>query len=99
VLCATVTVSASNSFVQLNGAGGLRIEVSDAATIGQAAPRICGDALPAEEAMPIPDWVQQYQRGGVDVTCTEGWSPSWAFWANKGAGGFVCTRTVPMYGS
>ena len=98
-LCATVTLAASDSFVQVAGASGLRIEVAGAATVGQAVQLTCGDALPAADTPPIPDWLQQYQRAAATSTCADGWSPSWAFWANDGTGGFVCTRTVPMYGN
>lgn len=46
----------------------------------------------------IPPWVQAYGRGGAEVGCIDGWSPSWAQWPNEGSGGFVCTRSVPSRG-
>jgi hypothetical protein len=53
---------------------------------------------PAGTAAPTPDWVQGYARPSAAAACDEGWNPSWEFWANGGTGGFVCTRSVPMYG-
>lgn len=41
---------------------------------------------------PPPTWYQSYQRAGAGATCTDGWRPSWAQWANHGTGGYVCDR-------
>ena len=39
-------------------------------------------------------WFQSYGREDADATCEEGWYPSWAYWPNDGAGGWVCNREV-----
>ena len=54
-------------------------------------------------------WHQSYQRGSASEACVAqagetpwqdswgtnpGWSPSWAKWANKGQGGWVCSRSI-----
>ncbi|CAB4668487.1 unannotated protein [freshwater metagenome] len=40
-----------------------------------------------------PEWFQSYQRDSSTDLCANPWSPSWAMWANRGSGGFVCVRT------
>lgn len=50
-------------------------------------------------ASPIPAWVQAYGRSGPDATCEDGWNPSWQSWAEPVTGGWVCTRSIPVYGN
>jgi len=52
----------------------------------------------AREA-PTPDWVQAIGRASKEATCVNGWNPSWHQWAVDSTGGWVCTRTIPMYGN
>jgi hypothetical protein len=47
---------------------------------------------PGAGALP-PEWFQSYQRSSSSDLCANTWSPSWAMWANRGSGGFVCVRT------
>lgn len=44
-------------------------------------------------AAPLP-WLQSYALSDGANGCAEGWSPSWAAWANDGTGGPVCNRVV-----
>ena len=44
-------------------------------------------------AAPLP-WLQSYAPTDGTTGCAEGWSPSWAAWANDGTGGPVCNRVV-----
>lgn len=53
---------------------------------------------PSSEAAGIPDWVQSYGRGAQADSCVTGWSASWEQWPNGGAGGWVCTRSIPSLG-
>lgn len=57
-----------------------------------------GEAREAPKA-PTPDWVQAIGRASKEATCENGWNPSWHQWAVASTGGWVCTRTIPMYGS
>lgn len=41
-----------------------------------------------------PPWLQSYALSDGANGCAEGWSPSWAAWANDGTGGPVCNRVV-----
>lgn len=41
-----------------------------------------------------PSWFQSYGRADSTDVCQPGWDPSYAAWANQGAGGWVCNRTV-----
>ena len=41
-----------------------------------------------------PPWLQSYALSEGANGCAEGWSPSWAAWANDGTGGPVCNRVV-----
>jgi hypothetical protein len=52
-----------------------------------------------DASSPRSIWVQGYGRASVDVTCDEGWAPSWDQWPNDGQGGWVCTRVVYEDGS
>jgi hypothetical protein len=56
-----------------------------------------GGVCPAEAS--IPTWVQSFQRASQSQACPDGWLPSWEQWPGAGAGGYVCTRGVPAYGS
>ncbi len=56
-----------------------------------------GGVCPADE--PVPTWVQSFQRASQSQDCPVGWAASWEQWPGAGAGGFVCTRGVPAYGS
>ena len=49
-------------------------------------------APPANSPAP-PDWMRQYQRGSADEQCLPQWNPSYAMWANAGAGGWICVQT------
>lgn len=40
-----------------------------------------------------PDWMRQYQRTSQEEQCLPQWNPSYAMWANAGAGGWVCVQT------
>ncbi|MBI1350236.1 MAG: hypothetical protein GC156_03875 [Actinomycetales bacterium] len=47
--------------------------------------------------MDLTPWLKAYARGGQDVTCEDGWSPSWAQWPNDGQGGWVCEKSERAY--
>lgn len=49
-------------------------------------------------ASPIPAWVQGYGRNSSTESCLAGWAPSWEQWMHAGAGGWVCTRSIPSLG-
>jgi len=48
---------------------------------------------------PIPIWQQAIGRASATATCPDGYTGSWATWPNRGTGGFVCNRFVPVYGN
>jgi hypothetical protein len=41
--------------------------------------------------------MQSTARISADVTCSSGWTPSWAQWPNNGKGGYVCDRWIYIY--
>ena len=45
---------------------------------------------------PAP-WLQAYGRPFWNSPCDDGWTPSWAEWPNRGAGGFTCERRLEYY--
>lgn len=47
----------------------------------------------------IPNWVQAVGRQSSTTACPTGWGESWQEWARPVTGGWVCTRSVPMYGN
>ena len=51
------------------------------------------DIAPATASPAPPDWMRQYQRGSADEQCLPQWNPSYAMWANAGAGGWICVQT------
>jgi hypothetical protein len=53
---------------------------------------------PAAASPPIPIWLQSVGRAS-DVTCSTGYSPSWAMWPNNGTGGYVCDKFVSTEGN
>ena len=53
--------------------------------------------VPAPVVEAIPDWLLQFGRAESDG-CPTGWGKSWSEWPNGHTGGFVCTRTIPVYG-
>jgi hypothetical protein len=75
---------------------------------------VAGMLLGARVAVADSMWVQSYQRASSTEACVaqagetpwqaawgsdSSWSPSWEQWANKGAGGWVCTRIISWAGS
>lgn len=56
-----------------------------------------GGVCPSD--VPVPTWVQSIQRASQSQECPDGWAASWEQWPGGGAGGFVCTRGIPAYGS
>ena len=52
----------------------------------------CDGAAVGDDETPPPSWYQSYQRQSMGAPCADGWSPSWAEWANSGKGGSVCDR-------
>lgn len=55
-------------------------------------------AASTADGQPIPSWTQARGRDGMNATCEIGWGPSWQEWAEPVTGGWVCTRSIPMYG-
>jgi hypothetical protein len=70
---------------------------------------VAGMLFGARVAVADSVWVQSYQRASSTEACVaqagetpwqaawgsdSSWSPSWEQWANKGAGGWTCTRSI-----
>jgi hypothetical protein len=53
----------------------------------------------SDPSSPTPMWEQGTGRAAADEACADGWAASWAQWPNDGKGGWVCVRSVLMYGA
>ena len=72
--------------------GSFEIDAAGPGTIQWSGGRV------ATADVPIPPWVQGYGRATAADGCLDGWAPSWEQWPNAGAGGWVCTRSIPSIG-
>jgi hypothetical protein len=71
---------------------GIRFEPSSwVVTLGTADFTIGGSSPDMSTSM------QSTARTSADVTCSSGWTPSWAQWPNNGKGGYVCDRWIYTY--
>lgn len=61
---------------------------------------VADGSAPGDASAPsVPEWVQAVGRLDADAPCPDGWLPSWQGWAMPVTGGWVCTRTLPAYGT
>lgn len=101
-----VTIAASTIAIALGGNGGSGGDGGDGAAAGAdgadatggnlattntESPFIALATVPIGSAPPL--WMQSYSKPAAEQ-CADGWSPSWAQWANEGTGGPVCNRYV-----
>ena len=56
-----------------------------------------GTSAAVTRPLPPAPWLQAYGRPFWNSPCDDGWTPSWAEWPNKGAGGFTCERRIEYY--